>query len=102
MKNLNYSSWLPYKHLNGVIKNVEKIKFLNWLTIHLRKKISREIFKSLLYRLIEEQYKKLNVLGKRTCLPLLKKSQLNKQSNEIVGTGSNEDKEYQRNIINEN
>ena len=45
---------------------------------------------------------KLNVRGKRTCLSLPKESQLNKESNEIVGTGSKEDKEYQRDIINEN
>ena len=45
---------------------------------------------------------KLNVLGKRTCLSLPKESQLDKESNEIVGTGSKEDKEYHRDIINEN
>ena len=35
-------------------------------------------------------------------MSLPKESQLNKESNEIIGTGSNEDKEYQRDIINEN
>ena len=45
---------------------------------------------------------KLNVLEKRTCLPRPKESRLNKESNEIVGTGSKEDKEYHRDIINEN
>ena len=83
-------------------KKCGKDKVFELVNNSLEKQISREIFKSLLYRLIEKQYKKLNVLGKRTCLSLPKKSQLNKQSNEIVGTGSNEDKEYQRNIINEN
>ena len=34
----------------------------------LEKEISREIFESLLNRLIEKQYVKLSVLGKRTCL----------------------------------
>ena len=100
MKSLKHSSWLPYKHLNAVIKNVEKMKFSNWLTIHLRKKW--KIFESLLYRLTEKQSVKLSVLGKRTCLSLPKESQLNKESNLIVGTGSKEDKEYHRDIINEN
>ena len=68
----------------------------------LEKEISREIFESLLNRLIEKQYVKLSVLGKRTCLSLPKESQLNKESNEIFGTGSKEDKEYHRDIINEN
>ena len=45
---------------------------------------------------------KLNVLEKRTRLSLPKESQLNKISNEIAGTGSKEDKEYHRDIINEN
>ena len=45
---------------------------------------------------------KLNVLGKRTCLSLPKESQLNKESSLIVGTESKEDKEYHRDIINEN
>ena len=45
---------------------------------------------------------KLNVLEKRTCLSLPKESRLNKESNEIVDTGSKEDKEYHRDIINEN
>ena len=79
-----------------------KDKVFELVNNSLEKHISREIFKSLLYRLIEKQYKKLNVLGKRTCLSLPKESQLNKESNEIIGTGSNEDKEYQRDIINEN
>ena len=35
-------------------------------------------------------------------MSLPKESLLNKESNEIVGTGSKEDKEYQRHIINEN
>ena len=38
----------------------------------------------------------------KTCLSLPKESQLNKESNEIVETGSKEDKEYHRDIINEN
>ena len=38
----------------------------------------------------------------KTCLSLPKESQLNKESNEIVGTGSKEDNEYHRDIINEN
>ena len=45
---------------------------------------------------------KLNVRGKRTCLSLPKESQLNKESSLIVGTESKEDKEYHRDIINEN
>ena len=45
---------------------------------------------------------KLNVRGKRTCLSLPKESQLNKESNLIVGTGSKKDKEYHCDIINEN
>ena len=45
---------------------------------------------------------KLNVLEKRTCLLLPKESQLNKESNLIVGTGSKKDKEYHCDIINEN
>ena len=45
---------------------------------------------------------KLNVSGKRTCLSLPKESQLNKESSLIVGTESKEDKEYHRDIINEN
>ena len=68
----------------------------------LEKEISMKIFKSLLYRLIEKHYVKLNVLGKRTCLSLPKESQLNKESSLIVGTESKEDKEYHRDIINEN
>ena len=72
------------------------------VTNSLETEISREIFESLLYRLIEKQYVKLNVLEKRTCLPRPKESRLNKESNEIVGTGSKEDKEYHRDIINEN
>ena len=35
-------------------------------------------------------------------MSLPKESQLNKESNLIVGTGSKEDKEYHRHIINEN
>ena len=35
-------------------------------------------------------------------MSLPKESQLDKESNEIVGTGSKEDKEYHRDIINEN
>ena len=38
----------------------------------LEKEISREIFESLLYRLIGKQYVKLIALGKRTCLSLPK------------------------------
>ena len=57
---------------------------------------------SLLYRLLEKQYVKINFLGKRTCLSLPKESHLNKESNLIVGTRSKEDKEYHRDIINEN
>ena len=68
----------------------------------LENEISRETFESLLYRLIEKQYVKKNVLGKRTCLSLPKESLLNKEGNEIVGTGSKEDQEYNRDIINEN
>ena len=45
---------------------------------------------------------KLNLLGKRTCLSLPKESQLTRESNLIVGTGSKEDKEYHRDVINEN
>ena len=41
---------------------------------------------------------KLNVLGKWTSFSLPKESQLNKESNQIVGTGSREDKEYHRDI----
>ena len=45
---------------------------------------------------------KLNVLGKRTCLSLPIEAKLNKECHVIVGTGSKEDKEYHRDIINEN
>ena len=58
----------------------------------LEKEISREIFESLLYLLTEKQTVKLNVLGKRTCLSLPKESQLYKESNLVVRTGSKEDK----------
>ena len=68
----------------------------------LQKEISREIFESLLYTLMEKQYMKLNILEKSTRLSLPKESQLNKVSNEIAGTGSKEDNEYHRDIINEN
>ena len=68
----------------------------------LKKEISREIFESRLYRLIEKQYLKLNVLGKTTGLSLPKESQLNKESNLFAGAGSKEDKEYHRDIMNEN
>ena len=68
----------------------------------LEKEISKEIFESLLYRLLEKQYVKKNLLGKRTCLSLPKESHLNKESNLIIGTRSKEDKEYHRDIINEN
>ena len=57
---------------------------------------------SLLYRLLERQYVKINFLGKRTCLSLPKESHLNKESNLIVSTRSKEDKEYHHDIINEN
>ena len=46
----------------------------------LQKEISKEIFKSLLCWLTEEQSVKLNVPGKRTCLSLPKESQLNKKA----------------------
>ena len=68
----------------------------------LEKEISKEMFESLLCWLTEEQSVKLNVLGKRSCLSLPKESQLNKESNLIVCTGSKEDKEYHCDIINEN
>ena len=55
-----------------------------------------------MYRLIEKQYVKLNVLGKRTCLSLPKESQLNKEINLTVSNGSKEDKEYHCDIINSN
>ena len=67
----------------------------------LGKEISREIFESLLYRLTGKQSVKLNVLGKITCMSLPKESQLNKESNLIVVTGSKEDEEYCHSIINE-
>ena len=67
----------------------------------LEKEISREIFESLLYRFIEKQYVKRNVPGKRTSLSLPKESQLNKESNLIVITGSKEDREDHHDIINE-
>ena len=45
---------------------------------------------------------KLNVPGKkRTCFSLPKETQLNKESNLIVGTGSKENKEYHHDIVNE-
>ena len=68
----------------------------------LEKEISKEIFESLLFQLTEKQYLKLNVLGKRHCMSLPKEFQLNKDGNLIVGTGSKEDKEYHRHIINGN
>ena len=45
---------------------------------------------------------KLNILGKRTCLSLLKEFHLNKESNLIVDTGSKKDKEYHCDIIDKN
>ena len=42
----------------------------------LEKEISREIFQSLLYLLIEKQSVKLNIIGKKTCLSLPKESQV--------------------------
>ena len=45
---------------------------------------------------------KLNVPGKkRTCFSLPEETQLNKESNLIVGTGSKENKEYHHDIVNE-
>ena len=83
-------------------KKCGKEEVLELVNNSLQKEISREIFKSLLYRLIEKQYVKVNVLRKRTCLSLPKKSQLTKENNQIVGTGRKEDKEHHRDIINEN
>ena len=88
-----------FKHRN---KKCGKDEVFELVSNSLENEISRETFKSLLYRLIEKQYVKKNVLGKRTCLSLPKESLLNKESNEIVGTGSKEDKEYYRDIINKN
>ena len=45
---------------------------------------------------------KLNLLGEKTCLSQAKESQLIKESNLFVGAGSKEDKEYHRDIMNEN
>ena len=71
-------------------KKCRKDKVFELVNNSLEKEISKEIFESFLYRLIEKQYVKLNVLGKRTCLSLSKEPQLNKESNLIVGTGSKE------------
>ena len=83
-------------------KKCGKCEVFKLVNNSLQKEISREIFESLLYTLMEKQYMKLNVFEKRTRLSLPKESQLNKISNEIAGTGSKEDKEYHRDIINEN
>ena len=61
-------------------KKCEKDEVFELVNNSREKKISREIFESLLYRLIEKQYVKVNVLGKRTFLSLPKESQLNKES----------------------
>ena len=46
---------------------------------------------------------KLNVPGKkRACFSLPKETQLNKESNLIVGIGSKGNKEYHHDIVNEN
>ena len=51
---------------------------------------------------MEKQYVKLNVPEKKsTCFSLPKETQLNKESNLIVGTGSKENKEYHHDIVNE-
>ena len=65
----------------GSNKKCGKDKVFDLVNISLKKEISREIFEILLYRLIQKQYGKLNVLQKRTCLSLPKESQLNKESN---------------------
>ena len=71
-------------------KKCRKDKVFELVNNSLEKEISKEIFESFLYRLIEKQYVKLNALVKRTCLLLSKESELNKESNLIVGTGSKE------------
>ena len=53
----------------------------------------------LLHRLKEDQSVKLNVAGNRTCLSLPNESQLNKENEQIDGTESKEDKEYQHDIM---
>ena len=54
----------------------------------------------LLHRLKEDPSVELNVAGNRTCLSLPNESQLNLKENEqIDGTESKEDKEYQHDIM---
>ena len=90
------------KTLKRSNKKCGKGEVFELLNNSLEKEISREIFESLLYRLIEKQYVKLNILGKITCLSLPKESQLNKESNEIAGIGIKKDKEQHGDVINEN
>ena len=66
------------KHLNAVIIKYEVFQLVNK---SLEKVISWEIFKNLLYSLLEDQSVKL------TCLSLPRESQLNKENQLIVGTG---------------
>ena len=99
LETLIMASMQTFKRSN---KKCGKNEVFELVNNSLEKEISREIFESLLYQLTEKQSVKLNVLQKTTCLSLPKESQLNKESNLTVGTGSKEDKEYYRNIINEN
>ena len=64
-------------------KKCEKDEVFELANNSIEKEISRETFESLLYRLIQKQYMKLNVLGKRTCLSLPKRIPVEqrKQSN---------------------
>ena len=66
------------KHLNAVIIKYEVFQLVNK---SLEKVISWEIFKNLLYSLLEDQSVEL------TCLSLPRESQLNKENQLTVGTG---------------
>ena len=69
------------KHLNAVIIKCEKYEVFQLVNKSLEKVISWEIFKNLLYSLLEDQSVKL------TCLSLPRESQLNKENQLAVGTG---------------
>ena len=69
------------KYLNAVIIKCEKYEVFQLVNKSLEKVISWEIFKNLLYSLLEDQSVKL------ICLSLPRESQLNKENQLIVGTG---------------
>ena len=79
----------------------EELETLVMASIQTLKRSNKKCGKDKVFELVNNSLEK-QISSTGIFLSLPKKSQLNKQGNEIVGTGSNEDKEYQRNIINEN